>query len=82
VTGAPRGVTITLASSDASKVTISPSTVFIQQGATAPGHATAGDGVNFGSANINATAPGFVADTKPVQVAATISFAQSNLTMG
>src|ERR1035437_2424184 len=83
VTGAPfGGVTIVLVSSDTSKVTISPSSVTIPQGATTPTQQPSVSGVNLGSADISASAPGFFGDKKTVQVAATLSFQQQTLTIG
>jgi hypothetical protein len=83
VTGAPfGGVTIALVSSDTSKVTISPSSVTIAQGATTPAQQPSVSGVNLGSADISASAPGFFGDTKTVQVAANLSFQQQTLTIG
>jgi hypothetical protein len=82
-TGAPAGgVVITLASSNTSKVTISPATVTIDQGQTTPAQQPTITGVNLGSADISASAPGFFGDTKTVQVSATLSFQQQNLTIG
>jgi hypothetical protein len=82
-TGAPTGgVTVTLASSDTQKVTISPATVFIAAGATAPNSQPQVTGVGLGTASISASAPGFVSDSKPVQVSATLSFSAPTLTMG
>src|SRR5262249_15388341 len=60
VTGAPVGVvTITLVSSDPSKLTISPSTVTIPQGANTPSQQPTVTGVGLGSADVSASAPGF-----------------------
>ena len=83
VTGAPSGgVTITLTSSDPSKVTIFPSSVTIPQGASTPAVQPTVTGVSLGSADISASAPGFFGDTKTVQVAATLGFQQQTLTIG
>jgi hypothetical protein len=83
VTGAPPGgVTITLTSGDPSKVTISPSTVFIADLATTPAIQPQVTGVNLGSATITGTAPGFNPDTQTVQVTAALGFSPSNLTIG
>jgi hypothetical protein len=81
-TGAPvNGVTINLASSDSSKVTISPSSVFIPARATTPATQPQVTGVNFGSASIDASASGFVGANESVQVASTIAFSPANLTI-
>ncbi len=78
-TGAPvNGVTITLQSSDPTNVTFNPNTVFIAQGATAPTTAPQVTGVNFTSATITASAPGFTSGTGTVTVSDTLSFAQNS----
>ena len=83
VTAAPvGGVTITLLSSDTSRLTISPSSVFIAQGATAPATQPQVTGVAFGSASIIASAPGFTGDTESVSISATLSFSPNTLTIG
>jgi trimeric autotransporter adhesin len=75
------GVTITLSSSDTSKVTISPGTVTIAGGETAPASPPQVNGVNLGNATINATASGFTGASGTVQVSATISLTPQNLTI-
>lgn len=67
------GATIALSSSDTSKVTVTPS-VFIPGGLTSPLSPAQVTGVNFGTANITASASGFTSDTKSVQVTGTLSF--------
>jgi trimeric autotransporter adhesin len=80
VTGAPvGGVTIALASSDTSTVTISPASVFIPFKATTPAVQPQVTGVAIGTATISASAPGFIGDSKPVQVVGAISFSPSTL---
>ncbi len=79
-TPAPAALTVTLASSDTSKVTI-PATVVIPQGATVPATQPQVTGVGLGSADITASATGYVGATKSVQVSASIAFA-GNLTVG
>jgi PKD domain len=82
VTGAPLGgVTVNLSSSDPSKVTVSPASVFIPQGATTPATQPQVTGVSFGSAVISASASGFTGDSKTVQVNAGLGFASSTLTL-
>jgi hypothetical protein len=82
VTVAPvGGVTINLVSGDTNILTI-PATVFIPEGATTPTTPVQITGVNFGSTTITASAGGFNGDTKSVQVAANLSFAQPNFTVG
>lgn len=76
------GVTLNLASDNAANVSITPTSVFIPAGATASAVLPVVTGLNFGSANISAAAPGFaVGNPTPVQVGATLSFSPQNLTM-
>src|SRR6185436_11922649 len=72
---------IALASSDTSRVTISPASVSIAAGQTAPATQPKVTGVNLGSANITATATGYSPVSKPVQVGATLSFALPSVTI-
>jgi hypothetical protein len=82
VTPAPAGgVTINLVSSDATKLTVSPS-VFIAQGATTPASPAQITGVNFGSPKITASAGGFTGDTQTVNVQANLSFTPAIATVG
>jgi hypothetical protein len=76
------GMTITLTSSDPTIVSISPSSVFIAAGATAPIIQPIVMGGNFGSANISASATGIAAANQLVQVNGTMGFTPSNLTVG
>lgn len=73
------GVTVSLASSDTSKVTISPATITIAAGQTTPAAQPTITGVNLGAANISASAAGYSSATQPVQVIATLTFAQKSL---
>ena len=75
------GVTVTLVSGDTSKVTISPSSVFIGVGLTQPSVQPQVTGVNFGTASISASAPGYTTGTQPVNVTATISFSPATLSI-
>ena len=52
------------------------------RGRTTPTTAAQITGVNFGSTTITASAGGFTGDSKTVQVAANLSFAQPNFTIG
>jgi hypothetical protein len=61
------GVTVTLISSDTSKVAVTPS-VFIAGGATSPASQAVINGNSIGSATISASAPGFTPATGQVQV--------------
>ena len=73
-TPAPSAVTIALASSDTTKVTISPASVNIAAGQTTPATQPTVHGVNLGTATINATAPGYTSNGVSVQVTATVTF--------
>jgi hypothetical protein len=66
------GVFLTLSSSDTSKVTISPASLYIPAGASTPLTQPRVTGVNFGTANISASAFGLVGNTQTVRVAATL----------
>ena len=83
LSGAPSGgVTITLISSDPTKVTVSPSTVFIAALTTAPVTQPQVTGVNLGSASISASAPGFNGDSETVTVGAALTFVPPTLSLG
>ncbi len=75
------GVTVTLASADPTKVSISPATVTIAAGATSPAVQPQISGLNLGTTNITASAPGFGSATQPVQVIATVAFTPGTLTI-
>ena len=64
------GVTVRLASSDASKVTVTPASIVIPQGATTASTPAQVTGVGIGSATITATSRGYVPGTGTVTVAA------------
>src|ERR1039458_7009065 len=68
------GVTVTLTSTDTTKATVSPATVLIPAGQTKPAAQPQVTGVNFGSPNIYATAPGYTPASLPVLVTATLAF--------
>lgn len=76
------GVTVSLASSDPSKVTINMSSVLIPAGSTTPAVQPTVTGLNFGSASISASAPGFAGVTGVVQVTGSLSFSPSSITLG
>jgi PKD domain len=81
-TAAPAdGAIVTLTSSDPSKFTVSPATVAIAAGQTSPTAQPQVSGVNFGSASITASAPGYVDGSATVQVTATLSFFPVALTI-
>lgn len=75
------GVTVTLSSGDPSIVTITPATVSIAAGATMPDKQPQVTGVNFGSATITASAPGFTQASQTVQVVGALSFTPGNVTI-
>ena len=76
------GVTVTLSTSDAGKVDISPKTVAIDAGQTLPASQPQVTGVNLGSAVITASAPGFGSSTYTVQATASLSFSPQDLSLG
>jgi hypothetical protein len=75
------GVTVTLSSSDTSRATVSPATLTIAAGQTTPASQPQVTGVNVGSANISASAPGYGAATAAVQIGATVAFTPASLTV-
>ena len=75
------GVTVTLASSDTSKVTISAASVTIAGGQTTPPVQPTVTGVSFGTATINATASGYTSASSQVQVATIMSFASPTVSI-
>ena len=77
VSGNP--VTITLTSADTTKFTVTPSVTIPVGLSTATAQVT---GVNFGSANLIATATGYVTATQSVSVAASLSFPPQTVTVG
>lgn len=80
--GAPAdGTTVTLKSSDPSKLTISPSTVFFPFRSTVPTTQPQITGVNLGAANIEATAPGYAGDTQAVQITASLYFSPGTVSI-
>ena len=66
------GVFVTLGSSDTSRVAVNPSSLFIPAGATTPYTQPQVTGLNFGTANITASAFGLSGDTQTVRVAASL----------
>lgn len=69
----PGGVTVTLSSSDPSKLTVSPSNVYIGEGLTAPLSPPRVTGVNLGTASVAASAYGLTGATQTVQVVGKLS---------
>jgi hypothetical protein len=86
VPAGPNGVTVTLMTSDSSRVAMTPAggdtfNVFIPSGATSPNIVPNLYGINFGTVKVTATAFGFISSSGTVQVGANLSFAPSNLTV-
>ena len=75
------GVTVSLSSSDSTKVSIAPSAVAIVEGQTQPSTQPVVTGVNFGSASISASATNFTTGTQVVSVPGSLSFSPSTLTL-
>jgi hypothetical protein len=75
------GVLITLASSNVGEVKISPTTVVIQGGATAPTTQPVISGVNLGSVTITATATGYPTVTQTVNCVETVTFYPTTVSM-
>ena len=69
----PGGVTVTLSSSDTSKVAVSPDNIYIPAGLTAPLGLPRVSGVGFGTATVSASAFGLIGSSQAVQVSATLS---------
>src|SRR6185436_13565912 len=64
------GVTVTLASSDTSKVMVTPASVVIPQGATTAATPPQVTGAGIGAATITAASPGYISGTGTVTVTA------------
>jgi trimeric autotransporter adhesin len=62
-------------------MTVTPGSVFIAAGATAPATQPQINGISFGSVTINGSAPGFASASQTSQVAGTMSFSPPNLTV-
>ena len=76
------GVTVTLDSSDTSKVVVTPASVIVPQGATTPDLQPQVTGVGIGLATITAASPGYISGTGTVTVTApTLAFAGSPLSI-
>ena len=75
------GLTVTLSSSDPTKVTVVPSTVTIAAGSTQPASAPQLTGLAPGSANITASAPFYSSGAVSLQVTTSISFSPATLTI-
>ena len=80
-TAAVQDVTVTLTSSDTTRVTVTP-TIVIPAGsttATTPAQVT---GANFGQATVTATATGYVSGNATVTVAANLTFSPQTINVG
>jgi trimeric autotransporter adhesin len=75
------GTTVTLASNDGSKVSISPSTISVPGGQTAPTVQPQISGAGVGSATITATAPGFTQASQIVRTIATAVFSPATVSL-
>lgn len=75
------GATITLQSGNTGILTISPTTVAISPGATAPAVAPQMTGVVAGSTNITGSASGYTSDTETVNVTSTLSLSPPNVSL-
>jgi PKD domain. len=75
------GITITLASSDSSKATLSITTVNIPAGSTTPVTSPQLNGVNLGSVLVSASAAGYGSTSQTVQITASLSFTPTSLTI-
>jgi len=76
------GVILTLTSSDPTKVTISPDSVFVKTGAVASVSTIRITGVGFGIVTINASAQGYNSNSQQVEViAGMLSFSPPTLTI-
>jgi hypothetical protein len=74
-------VTVMLSSSDLSVVTLSPASVTIAAGQTQPATQAQITGVNFGTATISASAPGYTTGNQNVNVAAALGFTSPNVSV-
>src|SRR5262249_34970165 len=75
------GVTVTLTSANTSMVSVTPGTVTIAAGQTAPASQPVVNGVNLGSASVSASAPGYTTSSQTVTVGATVTWPQPNITL-
>ncbi|MDQ6708065.1 MAG: hypothetical protein M3Z85_19080, partial [Acidobacteriota bacterium] len=75
------GVFVTLSSSDPSKLTVSPGTIFMPEGATTSRVQPQLTALNFGIATLSASAPGLIGDSETVRIGAAFGFAPASLTI-
>jgi hypothetical protein len=74
------GVVITLHSSDSVRVAVSPTQVFVAQGATTPAVQPTLSAFNIGTVTIGASAPGYLSASQDVNATATVTFSPLTLT--
>lgn len=77
----PDGTTVSLNSSDPTKLTVNPPSVVIAGGKKSPDTLPQLSGVAFGSATISAAAPGFTTAVAQVRVADTLTFFPQSVTI-
>ena len=75
------GVTVNLTSSDTTKLTVSPASVVIAAGDSAPLTQPSVTGVDYGTVNVNATATGYTSASAAVKVTTTLTFASPAVTI-
>ena len=75
------GVTVNLESSDTTKLTVSPTSVVIAAGDSAPITQPTVSGVDYGTVNVNATASGYTSASAAVKVTTTLTFAVPTVTI-
>ena len=75
------GVSVTLTSSNTSKLTVSPGTITIAAGQSSPATLPQITGVDIGSVTITASATGYTTAVAPAQVSSIVSYAPSSLTI-
>jgi len=74
-------VFVSLTSSDSTKLTVTPANVLIQAGSTAPSTPPRLTGVSFATVSITASAWNYAPATQPVQVADSLNFFPTSLTL-
>jgi hypothetical protein len=77
----PSGVTVALASSDITKLTVTPASVSIAAGSVAPATQPRINGISLGTAAVSASAAGYATVSQAVVVGLAISFSPASLTI-
>jgi len=75
------GVFVTLSSSDTTKLTVSPATIFMPEGATTSRVQPQLTAINYGFATLSASAPGLTGDGETVRIGASFGFTPPSLTI-